>query len=111
MIIIYHNPRCSKSRQTLELLEKSGQPFETVLYLKEGVPFETLEKAIATFGEKAMVRKTETDFKERIKGFYVSTPGLVKLMLKYPRTIQRPLVVNESKMAIGRPPESILEIL
>lgn len=111
MITIYHNPRCSKSRQTLQILEENGVTPTVYLYLENPMPAEILKKAMDVLGEKAMSRTGEVDYKENIKGQSLEGDALVAKMLEFPKTIERPLVVNGDKMAMGRPPESVLEIL
>ena len=110
MVTIYHNPRCSKSRQTLALLEEKGVIPIVHLYLEEPMPQQVLEKALTTLGDQA-VRKGETEYKEHIKGKGLEGADLAKAMLEYPKTIERPLVTNGPKMALGRPPEAVLDIL
>lgn len=110
MITIYHNPRCSKSRAALALLEEKAVNFETHLYLEKSMPKDVLIKALEQLGD-AMLRQNEADFKEHIKGKNLEGLTLVEVMLQYPKTIERPLVVNGEKMALGRPLENIEEIL
>ena len=108
MTIIYHNPRCRKSRETLALIEEKGIAPEIHLYLENAMPREVLKEAIDTFGNK-MLRTGEADFKEHVKG--KDGDALLDALLAYPKAIERPLVVHNGKMALGRPPESVLEIL
>ena len=110
MITIYHNPRCSKSRQTLQLLQEKGVDANVHLYLENPMPKDILAKAIDVLGE-SMIRKNEADYKEHIKPLGLEGIELVEAMLKHPKTIERPLVVNGQRLALGRPPESVLEIL
>lgn len=109
-ITIYHNPRCSKSRNAVDLLEEKGVNYETHLYLENPMPQTVLLKALETLGE-SIIRKNEADYKEHIKGKNLQGEELANIMLKFPKTIERPLVVNGSKMALGRPIENIEEIL
>lgn len=110
MITIYHNPRCSKSRAAVALLEEKGLTFNTHLYLEKPMPKNVLLTALDTLGD-IMVRQGEADYKEHIKGQNLQGEELANIMLKFPKTIERPLVVNGSKMALGRPIENIEEIL
>lgn len=110
MIIIYHNPRCSKSRTTLALLEEKGVDIDVRLYLEKPMEASHLTNALNKLGDK-MIRKGEADYKEFIKPNGLEGEELVKAMLSYPKTIERPLVINGEKMALGRPPEDVLEIL
>jgi arsenate reductase len=113
MIKIYHNPRCSKSRQGLELLENSGKEFEIVRYL-EHIP--TKDELITIIKKLqiqpiALVRKTEAIWKEHYKGKELSDSEIIDAMLQNPKLIERPIVVNNTKAAIGRPLENIENII
>jgi arsenate reductase len=113
MIKIYHNPRCSKSRQGLELIENSGKPFEIVKYLEQ-IPTE--EELIAVLKKLNippvnLVRKNEAIWKENYKGKELSDIEIIKAMIKNPKLIERPIVVNGTKATIGRPLENITAIL
>lgn len=110
MVIIYHNPRCSKSRQTLTLLEEKGVDLDVRLYLETPMDTNHLTSALNEIGD-AMVRKGEADYKEFIKPHGLEGESLVEAMLAHPKTIERPLVIHGERMALGRPPESVLEIL
>lgn len=110
MVIIYHNPRCRKSRETLALLEAENVPLDVRLYLEKPMDKEHLAKALAEFGEK-MIRKAESDYKEFIKPHNLEGDALISVMLQHPKTIERPLVVCGDKLALGRPPETVLGIL
>lgn len=110
---IYHNPRCSKSRQTLQLLESKGKSPEIVLYL-ETPPTEKELKAILKklkLKPAQLIRKGEPVFKEKFKGKELSDDQWVKAMIKYPKLIERPIVINGKQAALGRPPEEVLAIL
>lgn len=110
MVTIFHNPRCSKSRQTLGLLEERGVQAQVHLYLDEAVDADLLKKAYNQFGD-AFLRKGEDDYKAHFKGKDLSVDEVVTLLQKYPKVMERPLVVNGDKLALGRPPESVEEIL
>ncbi|MGG6230542.1 arsenate reductase (glutaredoxin) [Tenacibaculum sp. SDUM215027] len=113
MIKIYHNPRCSKSRQGLEILENSGKEFEIVKYL-DTVPTEEELKKIINFLNIFpidLVRKNEKVWKEEYKGKELSDTEVVKAMVKNPKLIERPIVISGNKAVIGRPPETIKEII
>ena len=113
MIKIYHNPRCSKSRQGLNLLENSGKHFEIVKYLDE-VPS---EKELAVIIKLLnitpieLVRKGEKIWKEEFKGKELSEAEIIKAMVQNPKLIERPIVINGNKAVIGRPTEKINEII
>ncbi|WP_299013710.1 arsenate reductase (glutaredoxin) [uncultured Polaribacter sp.] len=113
MIKIYHNPRCRKSREGLAILEESGKEFEIIKYL-ENIPTEKeLTTVITMLGISPMqlVRKTEKIWKEDYKGKVLTDSEIIKAMLKNPKLIERPIVINGNKARIGRPSESILEII
>ena len=114
MISIYHNPRCSKSRQTLQLLEDNGISPEIILYLEtppDKLALQGLLDKLA-ISPRQLLRKSEADYKDNnLKDPSLSDEQLIDFMLKYPKLIERPIVVNGDKAALGRPPESVLEIL
>jgi arsenate reductase len=113
MIKIYHNNRCSKSRCGLEVLEKSGKPFEIVKYL-ENVPAEKeLKDIIKLLNIKPidLVRKNESIWKELYKDKDLSDSEIIKAMVEHPKLIERPIVINGNKAVIGRPAEAILDII
>lgn len=110
---IYHNPRCRKSRETLTLLEEKGQSPEVVEYLKDIPTKEELKEILSLLGIPAekLLRKGEAIFKEKFKGKILSDDEWITVMVEYPKLIERPIVVNNGKAAIGRPPENVLEVL
>lgn len=113
MIKIYHNNRCSKSRCGVEILENSGKDFEIVKYL-DNVPSEkelTEIISLLNISPIDLVRKGEKIWKENYKGKELSNSQVIKAMVENPKLIERPIVINGNKAVIGRPPESILEII
>lgn len=113
MITIYHNPRCRKSREGLALLEESGKTFEVIKYLEDSVSEEELKTIIAKLGIKPidLVRKNETIWKSDYKDKELSDEQIIKVLAKYPKLIERPIVINGKKAVIGRPKELILDII
>lgn len=114
MVTIYHNPRCSKSRQTLQLLEDNGVTPEVVLYLEDTPDKTTLAAIQKSLGVDArgMMRTKETEYKEQNLGNdQLSDSDLLEAMVQTPKLIERPIVVKGDKAAIGRPPENVLSIL
>ncbi|MFK5974153.1 MAG: arsenate reductase (glutaredoxin) [Flavobacteriaceae bacterium] len=113
MIKIYHNPRCTKSREGLAILEKSGQDFEVIKYLEDIPNKKELKEIIRVLGITAeqLLRKGEAIWKENFKGKALSDDDIVDAMIQYPKLIERPIVVNKNKAVIGRPPQDILKIL
>ncbi|MCL7753359.1 arsenate reductase (glutaredoxin) [Polaribacter sp. Z022] len=113
MIKIYHNPRCSKSRQGVAILEASKKEFEIVKYLEEVPTEKELLEIIKMLGISPiqLVRKTEKIWKEEFKGKELSDSEIVKIMIENPKLIERPIVINNKKAVIGRPPENIATII
>lgn len=111
---IYHNPRCSKSRQTLGLIEgKSIQP-EIVKYLDTPPTATELDQILTMLGvePEALMRKKETEYTEAgLDRAGLSRTEQIEKMVAHPRVIERPIVVNGDKAAVGRPPEQVLDIL
>ena len=113
-IRIYHNPRCSKSRQTLQLLEANDVQPEIVEYLKTPPDAATLSELLDTLGlePRDLMRKKEAEYKASgADDPTLTRAALIDLMVAYPKLIERPIVVNDGKAAIGRPPERVLDIL
>lgn len=114
MLTIYHNPRCSKSRKTLELLEDSGMSFETVQYLKRAPKENELREIIKLLGVNPIkiMRTKESILEElRIDLDSKSDDELIALMHKHPILIERPIVFTDKEARIGRPPENVLDLL
>jgi arsenate reductase len=113
MIKIYHNPRCSKSRQGLAILEESGKEFKIVKYLDDNLNEKELSEIIdlLNISPVDLVRKNEKIWKENFKGKDLSDKDIIKAMVENPKLIERPIVVNNSKAVVGRPPETIKEII
>jgi arsenate reductase len=113
MITIYHNNRCSKSRQGLQLLEATGKEFQVVKYLENVPTKEELTGIINCLGIKPinLVRKNEAIWKEHYKGKDLTDEEIINAMVENPKLIERPIVINEKKAVIGRPPETILDII
>lgn len=113
-ITIFHNPRCSKSRQTMELLQSNNVEPEVVEYLKTPPDFKTLDNILNMLGiePRQLMRKGEAEYKENnLADESLSRKQLIEAMVKFPKLIERPIVVSNGKAAIGRPPETVLEIL
>ena len=113
MLTIYHNPRCSKSRETLSLINEQGIDAEIIDYLNEVPTKEQLKELLIKLGLKAseIVRKGEPVFKEKFKGKILSEEEWVAAMVKYPKLIERPIVVKGDKAILGRPPKNVLQLL
>ena len=113
-VVIYHNPRCSKSRSALKLLEEKNIDFEIVEYLKTPPSKEKLEEILGllTLAPRELIRTSEPEYKNN----NLDNPTLIKdqlldAMVEFPILIQRPIVVANGAARIGRPPEKVLEIL
>jgi len=111
---IYHNPRCSKSRQTLALLEENGIEADVIEYLKTPPTVASLTIILEQLGFTArqLLRKGEAIYKElNLKDESFSDEQLIQAMCDHPKLIERPIVIHNGRAKIGRPPESVLEIL
>ena len=113
MIKIYHNPRCTKSRQGLAILENTGKDFEVVKYLDTIIAEKELTEIIQLLNIAPidLVRKNEKIWKENYKGKELSDKEIILSMLQNPKLIERPIVINKNKAVIGRPSENILTII
>jgi arsenate reductase len=113
-IKIYHNPRCSKSRKTLQIIRDHGVEPEVVEYLKTPPTESEIKKISNLLGldPKRFVRTSENDFKENGLSEKISdNEAMFRLMAKFPKIIERPIVVSDDSAIIGRPPENVLKIL
>lgn len=111
---IFHNPRCSKSRTTLQLLKDKGLDPEIVLYLDNPPGEEEISSILALLGigPRELMRKGEPEYREQDLGRAGLDDGaLIAAMAATPKLIERPIVLANGKAAIGRPPESVLDIL
>lgn len=113
MIKIYHNPRCRKSREGLQLLKESKQEFKIIEYLKETPSFDELKSIINLLGitPLELIRKNESIWKKNYKGKELTNDEVIRAMTEHPKLIERPIVINKEKAIIGRPPENIKYIL
>jgi arsenate reductase len=113
-ITIYHNPKCSKSRQTLKLLQEQGINPVTIEYLKNPPTVEKLKEILSLLGvsPRDLIRKKEDEYKELdLANSRLSDEDLIGFMVKNPNLIERPIVLANGKAALGRPPEQVLNIL
>ncbi len=111
---IYHNPRCSKSRQTLQLLEDRNCHAEVVEYLTTPPSKKELEEILTMLGlePRQLMRTGEAEYKDLgLADDSLSREQLIEAMVATPKLIERPIVINNGKAAIGRPPETVLDIL
>lgn len=113
MIKIYHNPRCSKSRQCLAILEDKNQHPEIIKYLDTPLNEQELSEIINLLDISPidLVRKNEKLWKESFKGKDFTDKELIAVMVRNPKLIERPIVIKDGQAIIGRPPEKVLDIL
>ncbi|WEJ84614.1 arsenate reductase (glutaredoxin) [Kluyvera intermedia] len=114
-VTIYHNPRCSKSRETLSLLNDNGIDPDVVLYLETPPDSATLRKLLTMLGmnsARELMRQKEDLYKElNLSDSQLSEEALIQAMVDNPKLIERPIVVSNGQARIGRPPEQVLEIV
>ena len=113
-VTILHNPRCSKSRQSLELLKKHGVDPKVILYLKNPPTLSEIKSILKklNLGPSEILRTGESCFKElAISLEEISDDELIALMTENPILIERPIIFDEQKAVIGRPPENTLDML
>lgn len=116
-----HNPRCRKSREALALLAEKPLEIEVRAYLEEPLNQEELESLIAKLRKtegltkdvlpSGLIRTGEADYKSHYKGKLTNEAAVIEALLKHPKLLERPILINGQKAAIGRPPENILAIL
>lgn len=110
---LYHNPRCSKSRQGLAILKEANQNFEIIEYLKTPISETELKDILKKLNIEPieLVRKNEAIWKENYKGKDMTDDQIIQAMIENPKLIERPIFINGNKAVIGRPTEKIISIL
>ncbi len=110
---IYHNPRCRKSRETLEIIKQSGNEVEIIEYLKDTPSENEMKEIIGLLGisPEQLLRKNEAIFKENFKGKTLTDDQWIKVMVENPKLIERPIVIDGKKAVLGRPPENVKSLL
>lgn len=110
---IYHNPRCRKSRETLQLIKDAGVEPEVIEYLVNTPSEAELKQIIGLLGIKPydLLRRGESDFRENYRGQELSDDEWIAAMVKHPKLIERPIVVKQKKAVLGRPPENVKTLL
>lgn len=113
MVTIYHNPRCSKSREGLEFIESKGLNYQVIRYLEQPFTFETLSEVIEKLKIKPieLVRTKEATWKELFSDKNLSDKEIISALVEHPKLIERPIVVYKDKAIIARPMQKISEIL
>jgi arsenate reductase (glutaredoxin) len=112
-ITVYHNPRCSKSRCALDFLKEKGESFEIIDYLKNPLSSAELKEVVRLLGIHPfdLVRKEEEDFKTYFKNKQLSEDEWIEAMIRFPKLIERPIVVRDQRAVVARPTERINELL
>lgn len=113
-LTIYHNPRCSKSRQALKLIQEQGLEPRVVHYLESPPDQETLARLLDLLGldPRELMRRKEPEYQELgLDDPALPREALIAAMVQHPRLIERPIVVKDGKAILGRPPERVLELL
>jgi arsenate reductase len=112
---IYHNPRCSKSRQTLQLLNDNGHSPSIIEYLKTPLTTEMIKDVLTKLSfddARQLMRKKEPEYKAlELSNETLTQEALIHALVENPRLIERPIVINGNLARIGRPPESVLDII
>jgi arsenate reductase len=111
---IYHNPRCSKSRQTLALLNEKGCEPKIFLYLEEELTSQGLKRVLLKLNmePRDLLRKGEEEYKKNnLSNDRLSNEDLINFMIKHPKLIERPIVIKENQAVLGRPPENALKLI
>lgn len=113
-ITLYHNPQCSKSRQTLNLLQEQGADVTIIEYLKTPLTVTELENVAQKLGlePRQFMRHGEAEYQnENLANENLTNQELLEAIVKHPRLLERPIAVTETKAVIGRPPENVLTLL
>lgn len=112
-IIIYHNPRCAKSREALQLIRKKNLEPQVIEYLKEKITKEELKKLLMKLHLKPhdIIRVKEEYYKKKLKGLKLNDDEWIREIVENPFLMERPIVVNGSKAIIARPPERVYELI
>lgn len=113
-VTIYHNPRCSKSRQTLDLLHQRDIQPDVIEYLKTPPDARQLERILELLGlePRQLMRRDEAEYRDNgLDDPALSRAQLIQAMVDHPKLIQRPIVISGNRAALGRPPEQVLEVL
>lgn len=111
-IVIWHNPRCSKSRQTMEILEEKGVEAEVVKYLEVSQSVESIKDVLKKLNISAreLMRTKEDEYKSLGLKDETDEDKLIEAMATHPKLIERPIVIKGNKAVLGRPPEKVLEL-
>ena len=108
--IIYHNPRCSKSREALEIIRQNNLDHQIKLYLEDPLISKELESILLKLQmqPRELLRKGENDYKlNNLSDLKHSDQDIINFMIKFPKLIERPIIIKEEKAVLGRPPEDV----
>lgn len=110
---VYHNPRCTKSREALKYLDDKGVSYEVVEYMKDPLRPEEIEDMLDALGMSAMdlIRTNEAEWKDNFKGKELDEDELILAMIEYPKLMQRPVVMSADKAVVARPADEIDKVL
>ena len=113
MLTIYHNPRCAKSRQTLQIIQEAGKEVEIREYLKEIPTLDELKDVLSKLNLPVdyLIRKNEQIFKSEFKGKEFSEDEWIQILVDNPKLIERPIVIKDNQAVLGRPPENVEKLL
>lgn len=113
MITIYHNPRCSKSRESIAFMEQQGVAYKIIKYLDANLSYDDIKALLQklNFAPIELVRTKDAFWQENFADKVFSDEEIIQMMVTYPKIIERPIVVNGSKAIIARPTEKIYQIL
>ena len=113
-VTIFHNPRCSKSRETMQIIESKGISPDVVEYLKQPPDYQELSATLELLGlePRQLMRTKEKPYKDNnLDDPALTREDLIRAMIDNPILIERPIVIHDGKAVIGRPPEKVLEVL
>ncbi len=113
-VIIYHNPKCSKSRKALEIIRSKNIEPTIILYLTNKLSKTEVKKLLSKLGLsiRDILRTGEDEYKNNnLKNENLTDDKLIDFLIKFPKLLQRPIVINNNKAVVGRPPENILDVL
>lgn len=112
-LVVFHNPRCSKSRNVVSELESRKEDFSVFEYLKEDLSIDLLEEVLGKLkmNPEDVLRRGEADYKAFVKGKNLSREELIQKMIDYPKLIERPIIIKGNRAVIGRPLENINDLL
>ena len=113
-VIIYHNPKCSKSRKALEIIKSKNFEPTIILYLVNKLSKAEVKKLLSKLGLsiRDILRTGEDEYKNNnLKNENLTDDKLIDFLIKFPKLLQRPIVVKDNKAVVGRPPENILDVL